>query len=321
MVAASAALTLSGVPFMGPIGGARVGYINGEFVLNPQIDEMVESKLDLVVAGTGDAVLMVESEAKELSEDVMLGAVMFGHKGFQPVIDAIIELAEKAAKEPRAIDTPDNSALYAQRQRDRRGGSARRLCAHRQDRAPRRHRRGQGEGRRHAGAGRCRRRAVADSCSPTCSRSSRRRSSAATSSTRARASTAATSRPCARSSPRSASCRAPTARRCSPAARPRRWWWPRSAPARTSSSSTPCRERTKRRSCCTTTSRPIRSARPAAWARPAAARSATASSPGARSGRSCRPRTSSPTRSASSPRSPNRTAPRRWRRSAAPRCR
>ena len=113
MVAASAALTLSGAPFMGPIGGARVGLINGDFVLNPQIDEMVESKLDLVVAGTGDAVLMVESEAKELSEDDMLGAVMFGHKGFQPVIDAIIKLAEKAAKEPRAIDTPDNSALYA----------------------------------------------------------------------------------------------------------------------------------------------------------------------------------------------------------------
>ncbi len=112
MVAASAALTLSGAPFMGPIGGARVGLINGAFVLNPQIDEMIESKLDLVVAGTHDAVLMVESEASELSEDDMLGAVMFGHKGFQPVIDLIIQLAERAAKEPRAINLPDNSALY-----------------------------------------------------------------------------------------------------------------------------------------------------------------------------------------------------------------
>ena len=112
MVAASAALTLSGVPFMGPIGGARVGLINGAFVLNPQIDEMIESKLDLVVAGTADAVLMVESEAKELSEDDMLGAVMFGHRGFQPVIDAIIQLAERAAKEPRALKIADNSALY-----------------------------------------------------------------------------------------------------------------------------------------------------------------------------------------------------------------
>ena len=113
MVAASAALTLSGAPFMGPIGGARVGMIAGAFVLNPLIDDMAESKLDLVVAGTQDAVLMVESEAKELSEDDMLGAVMFGHKGFQPVIDAIIKLAEKAAKEPRAVNIPDHSALYA----------------------------------------------------------------------------------------------------------------------------------------------------------------------------------------------------------------
>jgi polyribonucleotide nucleotidyltransferase len=111
MVAASAALTLSGAPFMGPIGAARVGFINNEFVLNPQIDEMSESQLDLVVAGTADAVLMVESEAKELSEDVMLGAVMFGHRHMQPVIDAIIRLAEKAAKEPRDFALPDDSTI------------------------------------------------------------------------------------------------------------------------------------------------------------------------------------------------------------------
>ncbi|KRB31352.1 polyribonucleotide nucleotidyltransferase [Mesorhizobium sp. Root695] len=114
IVATSAALTLSGVPFMGPIGGARVGYINGEYVLNPHVDEMQESKLDLVVAGTTDAVLMVESEAKELGEELMLGAVMFGHKGFQPVIDAIIKLAEVAAKEPRDFTAPDYSALEAE---------------------------------------------------------------------------------------------------------------------------------------------------------------------------------------------------------------
>jgi polyribonucleotide nucleotidyltransferase len=113
IVAASAALTLSGVPFMGPIGGARVGYINGEYVLNPLVDRRPDSKLDLVVAGTGDAVLMVESEASELSEEIMLGAVMFGHRGFQPIIDAIIRLAEKAAKEPRQVNIADNSALYA----------------------------------------------------------------------------------------------------------------------------------------------------------------------------------------------------------------
>jgi polyribonucleotide nucleotidyltransferase len=111
IVAASAALTLSGVPFMGPIGGARVGYINGEYVLNPYFDEMAESALDLVVAGTSEAVLMVESEARELAEDVMLGAVMFGHRGFQPVIDAIIKLAEVAAKEPREHVVEDLSAL------------------------------------------------------------------------------------------------------------------------------------------------------------------------------------------------------------------
>src|SRR6202142_4497881 len=101
LVASSAALTLSGAPFMGPIGAARVGFINNEYVLNPTLDEMAESQLDLVVAGTGEAVLMVESEAKELSEDIMLGAVMFGHRHFQPVIEPIIKLAEKAAKEPR----------------------------------------------------------------------------------------------------------------------------------------------------------------------------------------------------------------------------
>ncbi len=111
LVASSAALTLSGAPFKGPIGAARVGFANDEFILNPTLDEMVDTQLDLVVAGTADAVLMVESEAKELNEEIMLGAVMFGHRHFQPVINAIIELAEKAAKEPREVTTIDNSAL------------------------------------------------------------------------------------------------------------------------------------------------------------------------------------------------------------------
>jgi polyribonucleotide nucleotidyltransferase len=113
MVAVSAALCISGVPFLGPIGGARVGYKDGAYTLNPTIDETAESDLDLVVAGTGDAVLMVESEANELSEDVMLGAVMFGHREMQPVLDMIIKLAEGAAKEPRDFTPPDNSALEA----------------------------------------------------------------------------------------------------------------------------------------------------------------------------------------------------------------
>ena len=111
MVAASAALTISGVPFMGPIGAARVGYIDGEYVLNTPIDKRSDSKLDLIMAGTQDAVLMVESEAQELSEEVMLGAVMFGHAASQKVIDAIIKLAEMAAKEPRDFTPPDYSAL------------------------------------------------------------------------------------------------------------------------------------------------------------------------------------------------------------------
>jgi polyribonucleotide nucleotidyltransferase len=111
LVGASAALTLSGIPFLGPIGGARVGYINGEYVLNPKLDELPNSALELVVAGTTEGVLMVESEAKELSEEVMLGAVMFGHRSFQPVIQAIIELAEVAAKEPWNMpEKPANAA-------------------------------------------------------------------------------------------------------------------------------------------------------------------------------------------------------------------
>jgi len=109
LVAASAALTLSGLPFLGPIGAARVGIVDGQFVLNPMIDEMAKSDLDLVVAGTADAVMMVESEAKELPEKQMLDAVMFGQRGFQPVIQAIIRLAEKAANEPWDFQPPDRS--------------------------------------------------------------------------------------------------------------------------------------------------------------------------------------------------------------------
>ncbi len=106
LVGTSAALTLSGVPFLGPIAGCRVGYINGEYVLNPLIEDMASSDLDLLVAGTRDGVLMVESEAKELSEDVMLGAVMFGHRSCQPVVDAIIDLAEACAREPMDLPPP-----------------------------------------------------------------------------------------------------------------------------------------------------------------------------------------------------------------------
>lgn len=114
MVAASAALTISGVPFMGPIGGCRVGYKNGEYIINPTIQALPESELDLCVAGTQDAVMMVESEAKELSEDVMLGAVMAGHKSIQEVIDLIIDLGERAAKEPWDYEPEDLSSELKQ---------------------------------------------------------------------------------------------------------------------------------------------------------------------------------------------------------------
>jgi polyribonucleotide nucleotidyltransferase len=117
MIAASAALTLSGVPFMGPIAAARVGFENGDYILNPTVDDMQglknnpDQRLDLVVAGTKDAVMMVESEAYELSEEEMLGAVTFAHKQIQPVIDLIIDLAEDCAKEPFNFEAPDFSKL------------------------------------------------------------------------------------------------------------------------------------------------------------------------------------------------------------------
>src|SRR5260370_14903545 len=115
LIGASAALTISGIPFLGPIAGARVGYIDGQYVLNPKLDALPSSQLDLLVAGTQEGVLMVESEAKELSEDVMLGAVMFGHQQFQPVIQAIIELPETAAKEPWDLTpaSPEADAIEA----------------------------------------------------------------------------------------------------------------------------------------------------------------------------------------------------------------
>ena len=114
LVGCSAALTLSGIPFFGPVGAARVGYRNGQYLLNPTAEQLADSKLDLVVAGTTEGVLMVESEAQELTEEVMLGAVNFGHKAFQPVIQAIIELAEHAAKDPWPLPEPSEEQRTVQ---------------------------------------------------------------------------------------------------------------------------------------------------------------------------------------------------------------
>ncbi|MDP3907997.1 polyribonucleotide nucleotidyltransferase [Novosphingobium sp.] len=111
MIAASAALTISGVPFMGPIGGCRVGYVDGEYTLNPRQDVAAAGALDLVVAATGNAVMMVESQARELSEEIMLGAVMFAHDECRKVVNLIIDLAEKAAKEPWDVAISDNTAI------------------------------------------------------------------------------------------------------------------------------------------------------------------------------------------------------------------
>ncbi|HEY5299188.1 MAG TPA: polyribonucleotide nucleotidyltransferase [Acetobacteraceae bacterium] len=115
MIGCSAALTLSGIPFFGPVGGCRVGYREGRYILNPTAEQLEDSALDLMLAGTAEGVLMVESEARELSEEIMLGAVTFGHKAFQPVIEAIIELAERAAKEPWPLPEPsaEDKALSA----------------------------------------------------------------------------------------------------------------------------------------------------------------------------------------------------------------
>ena len=129
LIGASAALTISGIPFLGPIAAARVGYAEGKYILNPLQENLPDSALDLVVAGTGGGVLMVESEAKELSEEIMLGAVTFGFEQFQPVIKAIIELAELCAKEPwnLPVAAPEAEAVAKRSGRSLPGRSAHRL--------------------------------------------------------------------------------------------------------------------------------------------------------------------------------------------------
>lgn len=121
LIGCSAALTLSGIPFFGPVGAARVGFKDGAFILNPTQEQIKESDLELVVAGTAEGVLMVESEASELSEEVMLDAVTFGHTAFQPVLDAIISLAEHAAKEPWALAEPTKEEIQLRKQVEKAG--------------------------------------------------------------------------------------------------------------------------------------------------------------------------------------------------------
>jgi polyribonucleotide nucleotidyltransferase len=256
MVGASAALTLSGIPFLGPIGGARVAYLNGEYVLNPGDADLRDSSLNLLVAGTTTGVLMVESEASELSEEVMLGAVMFGHREMQPVIDAIIDLAEACAKEP--WDVPEGPDLSAEKARvdeiARADVTAAYAEVNKQARVEK-----LAQVRTNIIS------AFEDSAF------------AARSSRPASASTVAIPRPCDRFRRRLACCRWHMVPLCSHAAKPRPWWLPRLAPGRTNRSSTPWKGSIASTLCCITISRPIRSARPVSSSHRAGAKSATAS--------------------------------------------
>jgi polyribonucleotide nucleotidyltransferase len=265
MIGVSAALSISGIPFNGPIGAARVGYINGQYVLCPTISELKDSQLNLVVAGTASAVLMVESEAQELSEDVMLGAVVFGHEQMRAAINAINELVEVAGKPEWDWQPPAKDEALIARVAELAEAELRDAYKLTQQAAA--HAVKVGELRKKTIE------AVSQAAASPLSPNEinhvkniffdwKRRSCATRSSTASRASTAATPAPCARSRSATASCRAPTVLRCSPAARPRRWWWPRWAPAATSRSSTRCRASTATASCSTTTCRPSPPARP-----------------------------------------------------------
>ena len=211
------------MPFLGPIGAARVGYRDGKYLLNPTATQLAESKLDLVVAGTAEGVLMVESEAKGLDEETMLGAVIFGHEQMQIAIKAINELAAEAGKPKWNWVAPEGNAdLKTAVERVRGEGSDRRLCHHREAAALRQDRRDQDRRAREARGGR-----GARSSPPI--RSATNSSiwntawCASGSCRDIRASTAATPRRCVRSTSAPACWRARTARRCSPAARRRPW--------------------------------------------------------------------------------------------------
>jgi polyribonucleotide nucleotidyltransferase len=280
LIATSAALSVSGIPFAGPIGAARVGYINGEYVLNPGQSDRKNSVLDLVVAGTEAAVLMVESEAQQLSEEVMLGAVVFGHEQGRIAIEAIHELVRDAGKpvwnwqapardedliaKVGALADSKLQAAYQIRNKQARTQACKSAYAEVMGAL-------KAEGLAfdsvkvegllfHIEARIVRGQILAGDP----------------------ASTAAIRAPCARSKSATACCRAPTARPCSRAARRRPSWSPRSAPSVTRSASTPCRATSKTASCCTTTCLPSPPARRAAWAAPSGAKSATAAWPSAR---------------------------------------
>ena len=279
LVGASAALTLSGIPFMGPIAAARVGRIDGEFVLNPQIDEMENSDLDLVVAGTQEGVLMVESEASELSEEVMLGAVTFGHQHFQPVIDLIIDLAEVSAKSPWDLPDPPVELENATRRMKELGESELRAAYGEADKGARRDKI---DGVKAAMLEQLGPEEFEPELLSALFKGLEKdivRGSILETGRRIDGRDTKTVRPI--------QCEVgvlpgPMAARFSPAVRPRHWSSPRLAPARTNRSSMRLPGITANISSSTTTSRPIRWARRLSCARRGAGRSVTASSPGGR---------------------------------------
>ena len=231
MIGCSAALTLSGIPFFGPIAGCRVGYENGQYVLNPTLAETRTSQLDLVLAGTTEGVLMVESEASELTEEVMLGAVTFGHEAFQPVIQAIIELAEHAAKTPWTLAEPDAELVSLHSRIDALGRAS--IAEAYQERVKQ---------ARYEKVGAAKKQVIealkaegldADKAKPLLKELEADivRGAVLDTGLRIDGRDLRTVRPIVAEVGILA---ARTARRCSPAARPRRWWSPRWAPARTS---------------------------------------------------------------------------------------
>jgi len=321
MIAASAALTISGAPFMGPIAGARVGFVDGEYVLNPAVDDMQdlrnnpEQRLDLVVAGTKDAVMMVESEAYELSEAEMLGAVKFGHEQMQPVIDLIVDLAEDAAKEPFNFQAPDFSDLSA----------AVKAAGEEQMRAAyaitdKQERTAAVAAAKDAIKAALTEEQLADENLGTALKkleSAVLRGDVVKNGKRIDGRALDTVRPIVSETgilPRT------HGSRCSHVVKRKVWLLRRSAPATMSNSSTRCTATLSRTSSCTTTSLPTRSVKLGVSALPVVVKSVTVNSHGAPFRPFCPPQPTSRTPCAWSPRSRNRTAPPRWLPSAAVRC-
>ena len=317
MIGASAAIALSGVPFNGPIGCARVGYIDGQYVLNPTKTELTTSGLDLVVAGTEAAVLMVESEAKELPEEVMLGAVVYGHQQQQAVIELIHQLVEEAGKplwdwQPPAKDEAliakvadaaeaDLRAAYAMRQKQARQQRLKEISA-----------------KVESDASRPTRLPIRRITSATCCSTSKSkivRNQILSGEARIDGRDTRTVRPISiRTSvlPRTHGSALFTRGRDAGDGRRDAGHRSRRADHRRA-----CRASTANASCSTTTCLPMRPARPGAWVARSGARSVTGASPSGRSSQFCRPARNSPIRSASSRKSPSRTVVRRWPRSAA----